>query len=558
MDRINQAIQAGYAAFQRGAFDEARRVLAGIDHPNAIHLLGLVEKRAGNPDRAARLLERAATMNPRDPEIANNRALIARDIGQADLAEAEFRRALELRPGFAQASTGLGRLLIDQERWQDARDIYETLPQASPGNVASRYGLGMALLGLGEAEAAAAGFDALIREGNDRPEIRFMRARARLELGEVDQAIDDLQDAHARGPSDFTLRTLAGTYWMEGDIEAFNALISQSSGDPALAVTSAEILRQSGAPEKALAVLEDARRSASLPLQSWSVVATAHVDLEQATEAEAAGRACLAEDPGNTLILGSLITSLLMQGKADDAMPFIERMRKAEPDRQHWIAYEATALRILGDDRYRHLVDLDRFVRPYRLPVPGGFDSLEAFNAAFLDALDRWLRYKTHPLDQSLRDGSQTPRDLTSIDDPVIRAFYRALDEPIRQYMADVGRGEDHPLTARNTGNYRITGAWSVRLHGGGKHVNHVHPEGWISSAYYVSVPGETPDAADKAGWIKFAEPPFATTPPTPPEKWICPSAGTLVLFPSFLWHGTQPIHDDATRVTAPFDAVPA
>ena len=123
--------------------------------------------------------------------------------------------------------------------------------------------------------------------------------------------------------------------------------------------------------------------------------------------------------------------------------------------------------------------------------------------------------------------------------------------------MADVGTGNDHPLTARNTGDYRINGAWSVRLRSGGWHVNHVHPEGWISSAYYVLVPEDTKTDDNRAGWIKFAEPPFTTNPPSPPEKWICPTAGTLVLFPSFLWHGTQPFHDGTARVTAPFDVVP-
>lgn len=87
--------------------------------------------------------------------------------------------------------------------------------------------------------------------------------------------------------------------------------------------------------------------------------------------------------------------------------------------------------------------------------------------------------------------------------------------------------------------------------------MNHVHPDGWISSCYYISVPEETSTDSDKAGWIKFAEPPFKTSPPTPPDKWIQPEAGLLVLFPSFLWHGTQPIHDGSVRVTAPFDVVP-
>ena len=87
--------------------------------------------------------------------------------------------------------------------------------------------------------------------------------------------------------------------------------------------------------------------------------------------------------------------------------------------------------------------------------------------------------------------------------------------------------------------------------------MNHVHPEGWISSSYYVAVPEETKSDNNRAGWIKFGEPPFDTSPPSPPEKWIGPEAGMLVLFPSFLWHGTEAIHDGSIRVTAPFDAVP-
>ena len=557
MQQINQALQAGYAAFQRGAFEEARRHLEPVNHAKAVHLLALVEKGAGDLQKAAILFDRAATMDPQDPEIANNRATLARNTGQSELAESEYRRALSLNPQFMQAKTGLGRLYIDTERWADALDIYTTLLTIEPDNVGARYGLGTALLGDGQAEAAESLFSALINEGNDEPQIRFMRGRARLELGQIENSIEDLVTSHSAQPTDFTLRTLAQTYWMTGDNDAFNALLTESALVPGLVTTSAEILRQSGKPHAALEALDAVRQSVALPPASWSVAATAHIDLNEAAEAEAACRECLAATPDDRLIRGSMITSLLMQGKAEEAMIYIRSMREAEPNGQHWIAYEATALRLMRSDSYGQIVDLERFVRPYTLPTPEGFDSLDEFNSAFLMALEPWHQFETHPLDQSLRDGSQTPRDLTTIDDPVIKAFYKALDTPIRQYMADVGSGDDHPLTARNTGNYRIAGAWSVKLHGGGWHVNHVHPEGWISSAYYASVPEETANDEKRAGWIKFAEPPFETTPPTPPEKWIAPTAGTLVLFPSFLWHGTEAIHDGSVRVTAPFDAVP-
>lgn len=473
-----------------------------------------------------------------------------------DEAIAAGRAAFER--GDLDAGKRLGRLYIDLARWDEALELYENLLGQSPDSLPVRYGHATVLLNIGRAEESLAAFDAMIRSGNDRPEIRFMRARSHLELGNVEQGLRDLRDSHKRAPGDHSLRTLAGTLWMTGDRDGFERLLREAARVPALATTAAEVLRQSGDPRKALDVLGEARRKARLSTESWIVAASAYVDLNDGRRAEQASQACLSEDPDNVVIMGSLITALLMQGKAQAALDAARSMRQREPDRQHWIAYEATALRLLGSDDYERLVDLERFVRPYALPVPEGFDSIEDFNDALLQALDRWQPYVTHPLDQSLRDGSQTPRDLTCIDDPVIQAYVDALDEPIRQYMKDVGDGDDHPLTARNTGNYRITGCWSVRLRGGGWHVNHVHPEGWISSAYYVSVPEETRGDHDKAGWIKFAEPPFETIPPTPPQKWIQPEAGLLVLFPSFLWHGTAPIFDASERVTAPFDAVPA
>ncbi len=557
MHQLNQALQAGYAAFQRGDLVTARRKLSGFEHPKAVHLLALVEKAAGNQDTAASLFAKAVSDDPNDPEIANNQAVLAMQMGQLDMAERAFRRALAIRANFQQAGTGLGRLLIDAKRWEDAAAVYGPLLASAPQDPVVRYGYASVQLELGAAEVAEAIFDTLVRSGNDGPAFRFMRARARLELGRIDEALDDLRESYASGPSDICLRVLAGALWTTEDSKGFGHLLATAAKRPELVVTAADLYRQSAQPEKAVAVLTAARRKFALPADAWTVEATAWIDLNDPCAAERASRECLAEDPHNRIVLGSMITALLMQGKADEALEFTISMRNAEPNGQHWIAYEATALRILGSDRYQQLVDLERFVRPYPLPVPDGFNDIESFNSAFLEALDKWHLDKTHPLDQTLRDGSQTPRDLTTIDDPVIRAFVTALDRPIRQYMEEVGSGDDHPLTARNTGNYKITGSWSVKLHGGGWHVNHVHPEGWISSSYYVSVPEETRTGEDRAGWIKFGEPPFETVPPTPPQKWIRPEAGLLVLFPSFMWHGTVPIHDGSVRITAAFDAVP-
>jgi uncharacterized protein (TIGR02466 family) len=164
--------------------------------------------------------------------------------------------------------------------------------------------------------------------------------------------------------------------------------------------------------------------------------------------------------------------------------------------------------------------------------------------------------YQHHPINQSLRHGSQSMHLLTGSSAPAIQAFFQAIDTPIREHMAKLGKGDD-PLRRRNTFDYRLQGAWSVRLRPGGFHRDHFHPDGWLSSAFYVETPDEALESDDRQGWIRFGKPPFATEPPMEPAHYVKPKRGRLVLFPSYMWHGTVPFTTDESRLTIAFDAVP-
>jgi hypothetical protein len=89
-------------------------------------------------------------------------------------------------------------------------------------------------------------------------------------------------------------------------------------------------------------------------------------------------------------------------------------------------------------------------------------------------------------------------------------------------------------------------------LRPGGFHLNHVHPMGWLSSAYYIDVPREQ----SQDGWLKFGEPDMPM-PGCSPDHFVVPEPGMLVLFPSYLWHGTVPFQNGTQRLTAAFDVVP-
>ena len=239
----------------------------------------------------------------------------------------------------------------------------------------------------------------------------------------------------------------------------------------------------------------------------------------------------------------------------------IEALRALDPLNQHVLAHQATAWRMLGDARYQRLYDYDAFVRPYRLEAPQGWATLEAYLVDLARALNGLHTLKTHPVGQSLRGGSQTAASLAQSDDPAIRAFFDAIDAPIRAYMAALGQGDD-PLRARNTGRYRIKGSWSVRLRPQGFHADHIHSDGWLSSACHIELPKAVQrhgqgqgQARGREGWLRFGAPPGL--PQLEAQHHVQPQPGTLVLFPSYMWHGTQPFGGEASRLTLAFDVVP-
>ncbi|HUJ02563.1 MAG TPA: putative 2OG-Fe(II) oxygenase, partial [Rhizomicrobium sp.] len=124
-------------------------------------------------------------------------------------------------------------------------------------------------------------------------------------------------------------------------------------------------------------------------------------------------------------------------------------------------------------------------------------------------------------------------------------------------YITRLAADDRHPLRNRRRNDFAYAASWSSRLHDCGFHVNHVHPKGWISSVYYVAVPDAVEDERQKQGWLKFGEPGFDAHIADPIRRTVKPKPGTLVLFPSYMWHGTVPFHSSQDRTTIAFDVVP-
>ena len=160
--------------------------------------------------------------------------------------------------------------------------------------------------------------------------------------------------------------------------------------------------------------------------------------------------------------------------------------------------------------------------------------------------------------EQSVRGGTQTDGMLFRRTEPEIQQVREAVSDAVRQHIAGLADMEPtHPtLRWRRDRAVRFAGSWSVRLGASGRHSNHVHPHGWLSSALYVSLPEKRTNQPDDAGWLTLGEPQRSLGIELTSLRKIEPRSGRLVLFPSTMWHGTLPFAE-GERMTIAFDIAP-
>lgn len=476
--------------------------------------------------------------------------------------EQALRALLAAQPHHRQARLALANLLGDQFRLPEAEVEYRHAIGADPQNAAACHNLGAILSQMDRAEEALEMLTRADALGLRTPVLHINLGRTLSQLYRLDEAERAFLEAVKLDASNIDAQLmLAKLRYMRGDAGFARDVIAAAGAsdqkDSRLQLLLADVLRSAGDLNGAEKLLRDVMKAAGPnPRTRATLAATLH-EAGRLKEAEIEALEAAAAAPGEDSVIETLVALQLSLGRPDEARPFIKMQRAREPGEQKWIAYEATAARLAGSSRYQELYDYDRFVKAFDLEAPEGWASMAELNSALLQALNRRHPFAAHPLDQSLRNGSQTVRSLLADPDPAIRAVLQAFAAPIEHYRRLIGAGASHPFSARNHGRTVLTGCWSVQLRRDGFHLNHLHTHGWISSAYYVSVPDEVSDPATMSGWLKFGEPRMAV-PGATPERVVQPKAGRLVLFPSYMWHGTNPIRGSVPRTTIAFDAIAA
>lgn len=577
-------------AFARGDLDTAREAALAVVAqaprvPQVRHLLALVEKKRGDTAAAREQFAAAIELGPNDPQVHNNFANLLSDLGDNALALDHYRRAIALKPDFVDALVNLAMAAEEEERYVEARQALQTATRLQPDLAKAWLMLGLLDRGEGDLDSAATALDRALELAPDDP--RAAQARARVESERGGDAGVFFERAERLTPQDLDLfiarnadpadphgaeRRLAAKVadnpaWLDGHMALAQArgqlgtLPPETSFEEALARQPLArelwfgliaLLNRAERHGESLAAIERARSAlagdfnAAIVLDQLEAIAA-----DEAGERERAARlfARLPATDDFTVQIARL-RHALRRGAYDEAAAIAEPLT-AGGSALAW-AYLGTAWRLTGDRRHDWLAADERLIQT--LDIGEAMPPLETLAAR----LRELHVMRSHPLDQSLRGGTQTDGDILVRSEPLMRQVRKALGDAIDVYVSRLPPHDPtHPTLKEPRNGARIVGGWSVRLTAQGFHVSHVHPRGWLSSAFYVSLPAGVGAQEDRHdGWLTLGVPPTELGLPLEPLRLIRPQAGRLALFPSMMWHGTLPFAD-GERLTIAFDVAP-
>ena len=591
---LHRAMKLG----QSGELAAADRLLATVleldpAEPDALQLKGMIARRRGANEDAIRYFAASLRVHPDQPHVLNNLGNSLQALGRGREAAATYRKALRLAPDYHEARVNLGLALVDLDGAQEAHALLSAAAQARPGDPKAWAALGRALRSLRRCEEAIMAFRrslelrpdhipttlalaVVLRVSNQpaealkllahapgSPEIDQLRGHCHQDLGEFAKAAAAYARAIAIRPEDRALHdALCRLQWQMGDDEAYLTSYAEAlrvrPDDPGLLADLANRLTLGGRSNESVDLLSAvmSRRPDSAELRFRLAQALwAQGRSAEAMEEFAAARNIAPEDAS---IARDMARAFIILGQYGHALELVDAVLAENPTDQQAIAYRASALRLLGDEAgARWINDEERFVSSTMLIPPADEGSIERFNGRLEKVLADLHMMMRHPLEQTLRGGTQTMDDL--LDRPIaeIRTVRKMIEDAVRRYIAALPDHDGHPFLSRKRRDFDFAGSWSVRLRSGGFHMDHLHPEGWISSCYYVGVPEAIEHGSGHQGWLRLGRSAIGLSRGEEPVRLVKPQVGKLLLFPSYLYHGTVPFEDERPRTTIAFDIVP-
>lgn len=548
--------------FKVGRYSDAQVILKKLLRqvnitPQIMSLSGDINKATGKLDAAVKDYRQAVAIAPKTPELHYNLALALFANSNIIEARVALERALNIRPDYVKALVLLGRCLAATEQFDDAQQVFTKAITIEPNNYLPHYRLGRLHVYKGNSAKATESLGASldinqqlmpaqealilnsIYSGGHQTTADLIEASLRIAPNNesiiaiaTDWAIENKQDnpyhyydkAWQNRPTANLFKDFINSLILSSDSSRAEILMADYEAsigkDLAWESTKLKILETQGHYEEMISLIKSSPRRSKHQMYN-----------------------CLAH-----FALGHYGTSY------DCA----QKLHHSQPSNQYYLALLTTALRCLGDKRYDQLADYNKLILQANLDTQ--FENsprFRDFKTDLIAYLNQLHVTRRAPLQQSVRGGTQTPGNLfAQSKSPLIHSLKHSIadvSQPFFSRLKSAGLNESHPIITAFPDTPYFHASWSIRTAEGGFHKSHIHSKGWYSSACYIDVPEVINDESD-AGYLVLGKPPFKTKDELEPDYSIKPKAGSLILFPSYVWHATQPYQGKGNRLVVAFD----
>ncbi|MBL1321012.1 MAG: tetratricopeptide repeat protein [Methylophaga sp.] len=508
---------------------------------------------AGHIEQAETLAKKILKQFPNAFVLHNLYGNALAGLGKNKEAVASFRKALELDPSVAEIHFNIGTLLINMNRTEEAITSYKKTVQLNPALTDAHYNLGAALQSQGEFEQAAKSYQKAI-------DLEPGFFEAMVNLGVVLQEQSHLQPAIDIYQRALTIQQDAKVYFNMGTalknegklaeaIDSYNKALELEPNYAEVHSNLGEVLRDQGRYDESVLFYKQALEiDPTLPVANYSLAvylydsgdlagALKHFKTSQFADWEERMLYCLYKTERYDEFKKNLDELKAVKHNS----PFLSTLA------QHY------AENFGEENDYNFCPDPMSFVFHNNIP------ELKGEHNELREALLKEIRGAdvSEKMQGRLVNGVQSAGNLFKRSEPIFQQVARLVEDGLVRYRKNF-EGSDCVLIKSFPKKIEFASSWYVRMKQGGHLNSHIHEEGWISGALYLSLPTQKTHQDEGSIEVSTHGDEYPKKHDNFSTKTIAPEVGDFVMFPSSLFHRTVPFSSDEERICIAFDLKPA
>jgi tetratricopeptide (TPR) repeat protein len=498
---------------------EAQRLIKSFPGEMMLfNILGVCFEQEGAFQKAADAYKQALSINPAIPELQFNLGAMLYALNEPKKAIHHYEEAIRLNPNFTEAYFNLGTLHQSQSEYSQAINAYEKALTIQPGFYEALANIGTIKQLQGRLDEAIECFKRTITIQEDAKG-HYNLAGAYRNQGNLILAIDHFKKAIDLGSNEPEFYSdLGDALWHDGQIKAAKEFLHMAvkidPQHPRANYQLAVFLYDNKEFKLAMNYFEQSQ------FEDWQErVLYCHYKLKQFELFEDKLLALTALK-NNSPFLATLSTH------------FAQNFQKQDP--------------------YKFCPSPLDFVCHQKIPeLTKNNKALIKSLLSDIDSADIGQRKQSR-----LTAGIQSSGNLFKRPEQSFQILKDALIKVIAEYYQNI-KNRDCEFVRSFPTNIEFSSSWYVKMQNGGHLNSHIHEDGWISGAVYLSIPPQTLPSDDGSIELSTDGDDYPKMHNDFPIKTILPEAGEVIFFPSSVFHRTIPFQSDEERICIAFDVKP-